>query len=137
MGMDKFSLGKMLAERLGITRDTRPGRIMWPMNAQAKAEQERHSAVLNPLVRQLATLQVKVKLIEATIEAEQVEWRGNMIDAHPEMADYSFSIDDKKWVMRVDYHEGETLLPGDSYADEEGEGPTPPAWVDEVMQTVQ
>ena len=68
MGMDKFSLGKMLAERLGITRDTRPGRIMWPMNAQAKAEQERHSAV-----RHTQDDQILIRLINGGNERDAVD----------------------------------------------------------------
>lgn len=133
-----MSLGKMLAIKLGLQPETRPGKIEWPMNEKAIAEQARHSAVLDPLVEQGHLLQTRLKAVEAAIEAEQAEWRANMVAAHPEMKDYSFSIDEEKMVMRVDYREGEKLLPGDSYADvEESDLPKPPEWVEGLKKTLQ
>lgn len=120
-------------------KETRPGKLWIKMSAEAIAEQKRHSAALDPLLRDCEVLEAKLKAVQAAIEAEQMQWRNAMVRFHPELKDYSFAIDDTNWVMRVDYREGDALLPGDSYGDqgEEEEQATPPEWVAELLKGIQ
>ena len=113
--------------------DGQDGTVLYPLNEQAMAEQHRHERVINELNPKLRIALLAVSMLKRAILKENVQWRENMIKAHPEFSDYSFTVVgfDK---ARVNYRKGQPLMPGDRLAPADL-NKKPPAWVDEMMQS--